>query len=136
MRTTTYTYDALHRLTQAAYGDGTLSTYVYDQGANGVGRLTSMTDPGPVTTSWTYTAMGRVATKVQTIGTGTAARTHQLSYSYNPTTGSAHLDDVSDRARSSATPTAPPAKTWSASPLTVPMPPAPSPITRSAASSA
>ena len=87
LRTTTYTYDALHRLTQAAYGDGTLSTYVYDQGANGVGRLTSMTDPGPVTTSWTYTAMGRVATKVQTIGTGTAARTHQLTYSYNPTTG-------------------------------------------------
>ena len=86
-RTTTYTYDALHRLTQAAYGDSTLSTYVYDQGANGVGRLTSMTDPGPITTSWTYTAMGRVATKVQTIGTGTAARTHQLSYSYNPTTG-------------------------------------------------
>ena len=86
-RTTTYTYDALHRVTRARYGDGTLSTYVYDQGANGVGRLTSMTDPGPVTTSWTYTAMGRVATKVQTIGTSTAARTHQLSYSYNPTTG-------------------------------------------------
>ena len=87
LRTTTYTYDALHRLTQAAYGDGTLSTYVYDQGANGVGRLTSMTDPGLITTSWTYTAMGRVATKVQTIGTGTAARTHQLTYNYNPTTG-------------------------------------------------
>ncbi len=87
LRTTTYTYDALHRLTQAAYGDGTLSTYVYDQGANGVGRLTSMTDPGPVTTSWTYTAMGRVATKVQTIGSGATARTHQLTYAYNPTTG-------------------------------------------------
>ena len=86
-RTTTYTYDTLHRLTRATYGDATFSTYVYDQGANGVGRLTSMTDPGPVTTSWTYTAMGRVATKVQTIGSGTTARTHQLSYSYNPTTG-------------------------------------------------
>ncbi len=86
-RTTTYTYDALHRLTQARYGDGTISTYIYDQGANGVGRLTSMTDPGSITTSWTYTAMGRVATKVQTIGTGTAARTHQLTYNYNPTTG-------------------------------------------------
>ena len=86
-RTTTYTYDALHRLTKALYGDATFSTYVYDQGANGVGRLTSMTDPGPITTSWTYTAMGRVATKIQTIGSGTAARTHQLIYSYNPTTG-------------------------------------------------
>ncbi len=58
-RTTTYTYDVLHRLTKAAYGDGSSSTYVYDQGANGVGRLTSMTDPGPITTSWTYTAMGQ-----------------------------------------------------------------------------
>ena len=86
-RTTTYTYDALHRLTQARYGDGTISTYVYDQGANGVGRLTSMTDPGPITTSWTYTAMGRVATKTQTIGSGATARTHQLTYAYNPTTG-------------------------------------------------
>ncbi len=86
-RTTTYTYDALHRLTQALYADATFSTYVYDQGANGVGRLTRMTDPGPITTSWTYTAMGRVATKVQTIGTGTTARTHQLTYAYNPTTG-------------------------------------------------
>ena len=84
---TTYTYDALHRLTQALYGDGTFSTYTYDQGANGVGRLTSMTDPGPITTSWTYTAMGRVATKTQVIGSGATARTHQLSYSYNPTTG-------------------------------------------------
>ncbi len=86
-RTTTYTYDALHRLTQARYGDGTISTYVYDQGANGVGRLTSMTDPGPITTSWSYTTMGRVASKSQTIGSGTSARTHQLTYSYNPTTG-------------------------------------------------
>lgn len=87
LRTTTYTYDALHRLTQATYADATFSTYGYDQGANGVGRLTSMTDPGPVTTSWTYTAMGRVATKVQTVGSGATARTHQLTYAYNPTTG-------------------------------------------------
>ena len=86
-RTTTYTYDALHRLTRARYGDGTSSNYVYDQGANGIGRLTSMTDPGPITTSWSYTAIGRVATKTQTIGSGTSARTHQLAYSYNPTTG-------------------------------------------------
>lgn len=86
-RTTTYTYDALHRLTRARYGDGTSSNYAYDQGANGIGRLTSMTDPGPITTSWTYTTMGRVATKTQTIGSGTSARTHQLAYSYNPTTG-------------------------------------------------
>ena len=86
-RTTTYTYDALHRLTRATYGDATFSTYVYDQGANGVGRLTSMTDPGPITTTWTYTAMGRVATQTQTIGSGATARTHQLTYNYNPTTG-------------------------------------------------
>ena len=84
---TTYTYDALHRLTQALYGDSTFTTYTYDQGVNGIGRLTGMTDPGPIITSWTYTTMGRVATKTQTIGSGATARTHQLSYSYNSTTG-------------------------------------------------
>ena len=74
-------------MTRARYGDGTSSHYVYDQGANGIGRLTSMTDPGPITTSWSYTAIGRVATKTQTLGSGTGTRTHQLAYSYNPTTG-------------------------------------------------
>jgi len=86
-RTTTYTYDALHRLTQARYHDFTTSDYVYDQGANGIGRLTSMSDPGPIFTSWTYTLMGRIATKTQVVGTGANARTHRLTYSYNATTG-------------------------------------------------
>jgi YD repeat-containing protein len=52
--TATYSYDALNRLTRIIYaGTGFSSltdTYVYDQGPNGIGRLTSMTYSGGSTT--------------------------------------------------------------------------------------
>jgi RHS repeat-associated protein len=86
-KTTTYTYDGINRLTQAKYGDGTITYYYYDEGANSVGHLTRMVDPGPVTTTWTYTPQGRVATKSQALTAGGATRTHTLQYAYNPTTG-------------------------------------------------
>jgi RHS repeat-associated protein len=85
--TTTYTYDGINRLTQAKYGDGTITSYYYDEGSNGVGRLTRMVDPGPITTTWTYTTQGRVANKSQVVSAGGANRTHTLQYAYNPTTG-------------------------------------------------
>jgi YD repeat-containing protein len=48
--TATYTYDALNRVSQIVYsGSGftTLTdTYTYDQGANGIGKLTGMTYSG------------------------------------------------------------------------------------------
>ena len=75
-KTTTYTYDAINRLTRALYGDGTITYYDYDQGANGVGRLTRMIDPGPITTTWTYTAKGRVASKSQDSSAAAPTRTH------------------------------------------------------------
>ena len=86
-QTTTYTYDGINRLTQARYGDGTITYYYYDEGSNGVGHLTRMVDPGPITTTWTYTPQGRVATKSQVVSAGGANRTHTLQYAYNPTTG-------------------------------------------------
>ena len=44
--TITYTYDALNRLTAIRFPDSSQDiTYGYDNGANGKGRLTSMTDP-------------------------------------------------------------------------------------------
>ena len=46
-----------------------------------------MVDPGPVTTTWTYTPQGRVASKSQALTAGGATRTHTLQYAYNPTTG-------------------------------------------------
>jgi RHS repeat-associated protein len=61
-----YAYDALNRVTSITYSDQTIS-FAYDQGTNGVGRLTQVTD-GSGTTQWTYDALGRVATKQQTVG--------------------------------------------------------------------
>jgi RHS repeat-associated protein len=70
--TATYSYDALNRLTRIVYaGTGFSSltdTYVYDQGANGIGRLTSMTFSGGSTT-WSYDGFGRLTDQVQALGT-------------------------------------------------------------------
>jgi RHS repeat-associated protein len=86
-RTTTYTYDGLNRLIQAKYADGTSTYFYYDEGTNALGRLTRIFDPGSITTAWTYDIQGRVLTRTQTVGSGTSARTHQLTYTYNNTTG-------------------------------------------------
>ena len=86
-RITTYTHDGINRLTRATYGDNTNTYYYYDEGSNGAGHLTRMVDPGPITTSWSYTPQGRVASKSQALLAGGVARTHTLQYAYNPTTG-------------------------------------------------
>ena len=59
----TYTYDALHRVTQITNPQ---RTFRYDEGAQGIGRLTSMTDPSGGTT-WSYDLHGRVIQKTQTV---------------------------------------------------------------------
>ena len=68
---TTYTYDATNRPTKVTYKLGTVTdetvNYVYDQGINGVGHLTSMTDLSGATT-WEYDANGRVTRKQQRVG--------------------------------------------------------------------
>ena len=66
-QTTTYQYDALNRLTKTTRNDGTVITFAYDQGSNGIGRLSTMTDPSG-TIAWQYDAMGRVTKKTQTNG--------------------------------------------------------------------
>jgi RHS repeat-associated protein len=73
----TYSYDALNRVTQIAYADQTIAL-TYDQGTNGKGHLTNLSD-GSGTTHWTYTQQGRVATKQQVVGPATLT----LSYGYN-----------------------------------------------------
>jgi RHS repeat-associated protein len=65
---TTYTYDALNRRIKAAYADKTSTTWQYDHGTNGIGHLTTMTDPSG-TTTWTYDQHGRVLQKQQKVGT-------------------------------------------------------------------
>jgi len=87
--TTTYTYDALNRLTGISYSDGVTPavTYCYDNvnnfcasfsGANGLGRRTAMKD-GSGNTAWSYDADGRIVTEQRTI----AGITKTISYAYN-----------------------------------------------------
>lgn len=61
--TISYSYDVLNRLkTKSAPDNGmTNYTYTYDQGVNGIGRLTQETSTNLVGTEFTYDTMGRVA---------------------------------------------------------------------------
>jgi YD repeat-containing protein len=81
---TTYTYDDLNRVALIASADGSLQTHGYDAGANGIGRLTSITefDPSHEITSaltYTYDQHGRTISETRTIN-GVA---YVLSYSYD-----------------------------------------------------
>ena len=78
--TATYTYDAINRVTRIAYSNGVTTeahSFAYDQGTNGKGRLTTLTDTAG-TTRWTYEAHGRVLSKTQTVG-----YTKTVGYAYN-----------------------------------------------------
>jgi RHS repeat-associated protein len=89
-KTTTYTYDALNRLTLAAYATGVSTAFEYDGGTAGApnakGRLTKITDESGITT-YSYNGFGQVLTKTQTL-TGTPAKVRTISYAYG-TTGAA-----------------------------------------------
>ena len=88
--TTTYTYDAVNRLTKISYSNSTPTvTYCYDgnntscisggySSSNGIGRRTAMAD-GSGSTGWSYDATGRIVTEKRTI----AGITKTISYSYN-----------------------------------------------------
>jgi RHS repeat-associated protein len=82
--TVSYCYDSLHRLTSKAYTAQSCPmaapdvTYAYDQGTNGVGRRTGMTD-SPGSSSWGYDSVGRVASQTRV----TANVTKTTSYAYN-----------------------------------------------------
>jgi len=85
-------YDGLNRLVGKTYHSGisnldTLTcpgtpyavSYTYDQGTNGKGRRTAMSD-GSGNTSWTYDARGRVTQEAKTI----AGASYPTSYAYDP----------------------------------------------------
>jgi len=89
-QTISYCYDTLNRVTGKAYSAQTCQngqlppgtavvSYTYDQGANGIGRLTSLTDQAG-SGSYSYDTMGREATEQRTI----AGVTKSISYVYNP----------------------------------------------------
>nr|WP_320191894.1 hypothetical protein [uncultured Desulfobacter sp.] len=75
-QTTGYDYDAQNRLTGISYtGDNTRNiTCTYDQGTNGMGKITGISDPSG-TTSHSYDTLGRrtsVATTVESVTFNTA----------------------------------------------------------------
>jgi RHS repeat-associated protein len=75
-KTGTYTYDALNRVTQLSYPDQTI-TYTYDSGTGNKGRLMQVSD-GLGSSSWTYTSLGRVASRTQSMGVSKT-----VGYGYN-----------------------------------------------------
>ncbi|MFC1824383.1 RHS repeat-associated core domain-containing protein [Thermodesulfobacteriota bacterium] len=79
--TTTYTYDALNRLTAVHYPDASQDvTYSYDEGPNGQGRLTGMMDPSG-TYTFSYDALGNLIEEQKTI----SGITYTTQYAYDPT---------------------------------------------------
>ena len=77
--TVSYTYDALNRLTAISYPDSTLNiTYVYDQGTNGIGRLSSVTD-ATGSSSYTYNQFGNLTEEVRI----TSGESFTTTYGYN-----------------------------------------------------
>src|SRR5206468_11702265 len=81
---TTYVYDALNRVTSITFHDGSKQTYAYDQRANGVGRLSSITETNPqnqVTSvlAYAYDVHGRTTSETHTI----AGVAYTLGYSYD-----------------------------------------------------
>jgi len=81
---TTYAYDALNRVTLITFHDGSKQAYAYDQGANGIGRLSSITETNPANqvtslTQYAYTAHGRVSSETRTVN----SIAYAVSYSYD-----------------------------------------------------
>ena len=84
----TYTWDALNRPTKRTHttviGVPNIAalTWSYDNGANGIGRLTDITDQSG-TTTYSYDAHGRLLTKTQITKFNTLSFTQSLSYQYD-----------------------------------------------------
>jgi len=93
---TSYTYDALNRPTSLTYNQATgmqLKTvaYTYDQGTNGIGRLTTATETAAdgatvlQTTQYAYDAKGRLIQETRTLAGNTTP--YVTGYTYDPYTG-------------------------------------------------
>jgi RHS repeat-associated protein len=82
---TGYQYDALNRLTLISFPNASQNiAYGYDSptAGNGLGRLTSMTDPSG-TTVYSYTAKGQLAQQITTLAGPVASFTTAYQYDLN-----------------------------------------------------
>ena len=89
-QTTNFTYDALNRVTRVVYSQATGTQlkqidYAYDQGANGIGRLRSLTETSAAgavlqATTYAYDARGRITEATRAI----AGTSHTVRYAYDP----------------------------------------------------
>ncbi len=92
---TTYTYDALHRLTSTTDANGFTVTYGYDEANN----LTQITYPGNKTVTYTYDALNRLKTVTNWLSQ-TATYTYDAAgrltglTNFNSTTASYGYDDA------------------------------------------
>jgi YD repeat-containing protein len=91
-QTTTYAYDALNRVTLITFHDGSKQTSAYDEGANGIGRLSSITETNPanqVTSviAYGYDQHGRVTSETRAV----AAVQYVTAYRYD---SSGRLDQL------------------------------------------
>lgn len=69
---TSYAYDALNRVTLITFHDGSKQAYAYDQGANGIGRLGSITETNAANQQtsfiqYSYEPHGRVTAEARTV---------------------------------------------------------------------
>jgi len=83
-QTTTYAYDALNRVSSITFADGSKQLYAYDLNANGVGRLTSITELNPaqqVTSliGYAYDLHGRTTSETRAIN----GIQYALGYAYD-----------------------------------------------------
>ena len=81
---TTYAYDALNRVTLITFNDGSKQSYGYDQGANGIGRPTSIAETSPASQvtrqiAYAYDLHGRVTAETRTVN----GVQYVLGYSYD-----------------------------------------------------
>lgn len=88
---TSFTYDALNRVTNVAYSTDAASVFEYDGGVSGtpndIGHLTKMIDESGQTT-FSYDAMGRLQSKTQvTNAANGASASLVMSYTYGTEAG-------------------------------------------------
>jgi RHS repeat-associated protein len=71
-QTTTYTYDALNRVSSVTFHDGSKHNYTYDSGTYGIGRLTGISELDPALApvaqlAYGYDQSGRVVSDARTV---------------------------------------------------------------------